>query len=117
MKLIAYLFPKKVKPAWVDYPPELIELIYADQTDLLLWRLLDTELSIKISISLRNSYNRELFPFAMRKSNDDVACFEKNCGEKIKIIHDFSSKGWENEGEFLNFNDWLIDVENEMKDW
>ncbi|MBA4851263.1 hypothetical protein [Emticicia sp. BO119] len=117
MKLIAYLFPKKVKPDWVNYPAELNELINSGQTDLTPWRLLDKELSVSISASLKKRYNRQLFPFAMRKNNDDVACFEKNCGDKVKIIHDFSSKGWENEGEFPNFNDWLAEVKNEMRDW
>lgn len=117
MKLIENLFNKKVKPTWVNYPPVLINLINSGKTDLTPWRLLDEELSIKISISLKNRYNRHLFPFAMRKNNDDIACFEQNCGERVKIIHDYSSKGWEDEGEFLSFNDWLIEVENEMKDW
>jgi hypothetical protein len=106
-----------MKPDWVNFPPKLVNLINNGQTDLTPWCLLDTELSIKISESLKNRYNRHLFPFAKRKNNDDVACLEKNCDQKIKIINGYTTKGWETQEEFQNFDDWLKDVEGEMKDW
>lgn len=39
--------------------------------------------------------------------SDDIACWERNKNEKIIIIHDYASEGYENVREFDNFWDWL----------
>lgn len=35
--------------------------------------------------------------------SDDIACWERNKNEKIIIIHDYASEGYENVREFDNF--------------
>lgn len=58
--------------------------------------------------------NRKLIPFARRDDNDDIACFEVEKGEKVQIIHDFASEGYEQRNEYNDFWDWLKDAIDEM---
>ena len=58
--------------------------------------------------------NRKLIPFARRDDNDDIACFEVGKGEKVQIIHDFASEGYEQRNEYNDFWDWLKDAIDEM---
>ena len=58
--------------------------------------------------------NRKLIPFARRDDNDDIACFEVEEGEKVQIIHDFASEGYEQRNEYNDFWDWLKDAIDEM---
>ena len=68
--------------------------------------------------SLAERYpNRELFPFAYRQDNDDVASWSKDAGEKVFIIHDFASPGWEDEGAFENVWSWFRSAIEETALW
>ncbi|MDE6657473.1 MAG: hypothetical protein K2J88_02685, partial [Oscillospiraceae bacterium] len=58
--------------------------------------------------------NRNLIPFARRSDCDNIACFEVGAGEKVFIIHDFSSSGFEQESEFEDFKSWFLDAIAEM---
>lgn len=61
--------------------------------------------------------NRELFPFAYRQDNDDVACWANGMGEKVFIIHDFASFGYEDEGTFDDVWTWFRSAIEETIDW
>ena len=50
---------------------------------------------------------RELFPFAFRQDNDDVACWAKGMGERVFVIHDFASPGYEDVEEFNDVWSWF----------
>lgn len=61
--------------------------------------------------NLKNLYpSRNVFPFAKRWANDDVACFDLDdfSGDpKVCIIHAFASPGWEDRDEFPSFDAWM----------
>ena len=55
--------------------------------------------------------HRRVLPFARRRDNDDVATFVVTDPQyeqgTILIVHDYSSPGYEIEGEYATFADWL----------
>ncbi|UZO80659.1 hypothetical protein NBT05_17240 [Aquimarina sp. ERC-38] len=82
------------------------------------WRILSKSQSDKYGKDLRKRYSkRNLIPFARRIDCDDVACWDLSKTEsieKIYIIHDFASEGWEQQEEFENFDDWFKEALNDM---
>lgn len=79
-----------------NYPKEFLKIVQLNLVDFDMWYLMskdDVEIRIK---GLRNRYpERKLIPFARRDDCDDIACFEIGKGDKVEIIHDFSSSGYE----------------------
>ena len=74
------------------------------------WKILLTKVGMDYSKELKKRYpNRELIPFAVRTDCDDVACWDlsKSNSNKVYIIHDFASVGWEQQEVFENFENWL----------
>ena len=61
--------------------------------------------------------SRELFPFAYRQDNDDVACWSRDEGEKVFVIHDFASAGWEDEAKFDDVWAWFRSAVEETIAW
>ena len=80
-----------------------------------LWYLMTKEqVEIRI-IGLKNRYpERQLVPFARRDDGDDIACFEIGKGNKVQIVHDFASAGYEQRKEYDCFWDWFKDAVEEM---
>lgn len=93
-------------PEWVIYPKLYIELSNGNITDFLPWYLMRHEQIFIRVAHLKKLYKRELYPFARRDYTDDVACWEKGQGEKVFIIHDFASSGFEQREIFNNFDEW-----------
>lgn len=60
---------------------------------------------------------RTVFPFAYRQDNDDLACWSKDTGEKVFVIHDFASPGWENEAAFDDLWSWFRSAVEETISW
>ena len=63
---------------------------------------------------LKRYPSRNLIPFARRDDNDDIACFEVGYGERVFIVHDFASEGWERRQEFDSFWAWFMIAINEL---
>lgn len=107
-------------PVWFQYPVNLVSLLDKENIDFGPWQLLHGEWLEVRHTGLKQRYpDLELVPFA-RRLDDDVACFnvsEESAFPKIKIIHDFSSAGWEGRGEFNNFGEWLNAVKEEAEEW
>lgn len=61
--------------------------------------------------------NRTLFPFAYRQDCDDVACWEMGHGERVFIVHDFASPGFEDDGNFENVWAWFRMAVEETAGW
>jgi choline dehydrogenase-like flavoprotein len=61
--------------------------------------------------------SRDLFPFAYRQDNDDVACWSKGSGEKVFVIHDFASPSWEDEDAFDDVWAWFKSAIEETISW
>lgn len=94
-------------PEWVKYPDNYMKLIINGCDKFLPWYLTDEEDTKWRLIGFKKRYRkRDLFPFARKDGSDDVACWEKGEGNKVFIIHDFASSGWEQREIFNNFDEW-----------
>lgn len=107
-------------PSKFVYPLAYIELVKGELPDLKPWHFIYSKLNYMF-LGLKERYpSRTLIPFARRGDNDDVACFDAaiTCNNpRVIIIHDFASPGYENRGEFADFNEWLEFAKNESIEW
>jgi len=104
-------------PEWAELPPLYLKLTQAGETEFLPWYLMEKERAIFRRDGLKSRYrNRELFPFARRDDNDDVACWEEGKAGQVTIIHDFASPGWEQRETFENFEEWYKFALSEQDD-
>lgn len=96
-------------PEGFTYPREFIRIIELGLSNLEPWQVMSGYFLVERSRGLRERYpDRILVPFARRQDNDDVACWDLKLGEeRVAIVHDFASPGWERRAEFAGFNDWL----------
>lgn len=98
-----------------SYPNEFIEIINRGLLDFEPWVIMDGDYLQKRFDGLKKRYpDKNLIPFARRLDNDDLACWERNRGEKVIVIHDFASQGWEVKSEFNNFWEWFKQTINDM---
>ncbi len=97
------------------YPDSFIKAIELNLLDFDLWYIMDEERVLNRLKGVIERYpKRNLIPFARRDDNDDIACFELGKGEKVQIIHDFASEGYEQRKEYNDFWSWLEDAISEM---
>ncbi len=98
-----------------EYPNCFKDFINLELKNFEYWYLYpDDGFEIRIN-GLKQRYpERKLIPFARRDDNDDIACLEVGQGEKVFIIHDFASPGWEKRKEYDNVWLWLRDAINEL---
>lgn len=103
------------RPNSFAYPQAIIKMLELNLTNFDVWYFMDKE-SAKIRLAgLQKRYpNRTLIPFARRGDCDDIACFEVGEGERVFVIHDFASKGYEQREVYENLWEWLKDVVNTM---
>lgn len=98
-----------------DYPDSFAKVLELNLLDYDFWYLMSNEQVETRIVGLKQRYsNRKLIPFARRDDSDDIACFEDGQGEKVFIIHDFSSEGFEQRRIYENFWDWFKDAIQEM---
>lgn len=112
-----YLLPDGVRPDWLVYPDELVDLVRAGRVKLTPWHLSKVEVDVGHAAELKARLGRDLVPFAYRQDREDLACFEKGKGQAVMIIHDNTEPGWEDEGSYPSFADWLHNVELEAASW
>lgn len=98
-----------------SYPEEFKKIVDLNLVDLDLWYLMNKE-QVEIRIKgLKDRYpQRKLIPFARRDDGDDIACFEVGKENRVQIIHDFASAGYEQRKEYECFWDWFRDAVEEM---
>lgn len=97
------------------YPDSFLKAMELNLLDFDLWYIMDEKRVIDRLKGLKERYpDRKLMPFARRDDNDDIACFELDKGEKVQIIHDFASAGYEQRKEYNDFWDWLEEAIKEM---
>ncbi|MDA8021234.1 MAG: hypothetical protein MPN21_27675 [Thermoanaerobaculia bacterium] len=110
-----FLLPPDARPNWVKYPPAFRRIVEQMLIDLRPWRILEGEQALLRFRGLAKRYpSRDLFPFACRQDNDDLACWASGMGEKVLIIHDFSSPGYEDESDFEDVWAWLRSAVEDM---
>lgn len=101
-----------------EYPKSFMKVIELNLIDFDLWYVMDECQVLRRMDGLKQRYpNRKLVPFARRDDNDDIACFEVGKGEKVQIIHDFASIGYEQRKEYEDFWQWLETAVHEMIDY
>lgn len=99
----------------IKYPVAYTCLLERHLIDFGIWFLLPENRIQGKKAGLESRYNRKLIPFAERNDNDDVACFECFEGSKVKIIHDWASRGWEQREMLDDFWAWLHFTVDETK--
>lgn len=98
-----------------EYPQSFVKAVELNLVDFDLWYMMDEGQVLRRIEGLNQRYpNRKLIPFARRDDNDDIACFEIGKGEKVQIVHDFASEGYEQRKEFEDFWQWLEEAVHEM---
>ena len=113
-----FIAPPHQRPAWLEYPHSFGRLVEQGLIHLNPWHIMEVERALVHARGLAERYpERELFPFAYRQDNDDVACWSRGTGEKVFIIHDFASPGWENEAEFSDTWRWFRSAIDETIGW
>lgn len=101
-----------------EYPQSFMKAIELNLVDFDLWYIMDGGQVLQRLEGLKKRYpNRKLIPFARRDDNDDIACFEVGKGEKIQIVHDFASEGYEQRREYEDFWQWLEVAVREMVEY
>jgi hypothetical protein len=96
------------KPEWFSYPNAFLRFAECGIFKFPPWRLLDPKSVLTTMSGLSQRFpGRTLLPFALRTDCDDIACWERDRGALIVIVHDFASPGWEHVGEFEDFWSWF----------
>ena len=97
------------------FPSSYLKAIELNLVDYEYWYLMDEKQIRTRYEGLKKRFpNRRLIPFARRDNNDDIACFEIGEGEKVFIVHDFASEGYERRQEFDDFWSWFISAIKEL---
>ena len=113
-----FIVSQDQRPAWFNYPYSFERIVDQSMVNLTPWHILPkSEVVVRLK-GLKERYpTRELFPFAYRQDNDDTACWSAGKGEKVYIIHDFASAGWEGEGAFDDVWSWFRSAIEETIEW
>ena len=102
-------------PEWFEYPKAFKRVVRLELVDLEPWFIINGARVKERREGLKNrNPMRDLVPFARRGDNDDVACWEKDRGEAVILIHDFTSYGYEEIGAFPTFWHWFRSAVEEM---
>jgi len=113
-----FIVPRNKRPDWLEYPQPFYRLVDQKLFNIKPWHIMKAESVLIRAQGLAKRYpERELFPFAYRQDNDEVACWAKGAGERVFIIHDFASSGWENEAEFEDLWSWFRSAIDETIKW
>lgn len=113
-----FILPETMRPSWLTYPRSFCRLVEQGIIHLTPWHLMEGEQALEDARGLARRYtDRQLFPFAFRQDCDDVACWEKGHGEKVFIVHDFASPGWEQRETFDDVWSWFRMAVGETIDW
>jgi hypothetical protein len=118
-QLVADLLPVEDLPSGFWYPPSFVRVVELGLTNLEPWHVLEGASLRERQDGLAQRYpTRELVPFAVRQDNDDVACWDlARGGDRVVVIHDFASPGWENRGEYPDFYAWLRQAVEDLIDF
>ena len=98
-----------------EYPLSYLKVVELGLKSFEFWFLMSSDQVVNRTQDLKERYpSRNLIPFAGRYNNDDIACFEIGHGERVFIVHDFASEGWERRQEFNTFWEWFISAIKEL---
>ncbi|MFW7381992.1 MAG: hypothetical protein ACOH5I_24515 [Oligoflexus sp.] len=103
-------------PDWFEYPPEFLRIIDLRLMNLDPWHILEGDMLEDRFNGISERFSDKCYiPFAYRSDNDDVACWSKEGGnEKVLVIHDFASSGWEQVKTYNSFWSWFKQTIEDM---
>lgn len=85
------------------------------------WYYLDGKSAFSVSQRwpMGTVVDAELFAFAKRQDNDDLACFKVHRGKitVIEVIHGWTPNGYNVIAEYQTFWDWLKSVIDDVAEW
>lgn len=114
----AYILPPDERPSWLEYPASFSRIVDQSLIHLKPWHIMEDRRALVQLQGLAHGYpSRELFPFAYRQDNDDVACWSKGEGEKVFVIHDFASPSWEGVAVFEDVWSWFRSAVEDTIEW
>jgi hypothetical protein len=104
-------------PDWLQVPQGYAKILSSGGQEFGAWKIITNPiLSASYNLHLSERYpHLTLFMFAKRNDNDTIATFSRDAPGKVILINDFSTKGWEYEGEFNSFWEWFDDMIAEFK--
>ncbi len=106
------------RPTWLQYPQAFDKVASEQDGNLEVWYFIEADRIRAKRAGLSERYpSRDLFPFAVRDDNDDVACWENKNPSAVVVIHDFASAGHEQKGIFPTFDTWLEQVSLDNLDY
>ena len=91
-------------------PEDYLKFKSSGAGDIPPWHFIDGDEVREVALAIEQEYpwHRDLHPFALRTDIEDAAFFVKE-GDAVcvKIVHSGSSRGFELDGVFTSFSDWL----------
>lgn len=101
-----------------EYPDAYKKIVDLGLVDFDNWFLMEKKQATGIYEGMKERYpERDLLPFAKKSDNDDTACFEAGKNNRVQIIHNFASAGWEQRAEFEDIWEWLESAVKDMIDF
>lgn len=91
----------------VKYPDALIKLIALGLVNFEVWYFMSEERSASMHDLLCERKHVDLIPFARRGDNGDIACLQREGGEKVFLLRECSYLGYQIYGEFTSVWDWF----------
>lgn len=114
----AYILPPNKRPDWMEYPASFLRIVDQGLIHFTPWHIMEGKRALVQFQGLAHRYpSRQLFPFAYRQDNDDVACWSKGAGEKVFVIHDFAFPSWEEEAVFKDVWSWFRSTVEATIEW
>ena len=102
------LMTRELLPTGFECPREFLRIVELKLVHLEPWSILDREEVHERMVGLRTRYpGRVVVPFAARQDRDDMACWDLAAPDRVSIIHDHASPGWEDHGSHPSFYAWL----------
>lgn len=94
--------PESVKPHWLpEFPASLAVVLNRPLEIISGWQRLPNDEIAEKTAGLAERYpHRELLPLLTSVDSDDVVCLERGRGDRLVVIHDFSSAGLEESAVF-----------------
>ena len=112
------LLNKNEVPEWFNYSPGFLRIVDQKLLDFDPWIILVGDQLRTRYDGIKDRYpDRDLIPFARREDCDDVACWDFKFRDKVVVIHDFSSSGFEGRDIYDSFWDWLRSALEETIDY
>jgi len=103
-----FLMTESERPGWFRYPFAFLRLLDQPIINFEPWHLMTRMEAATRLEGLKKRYpSRDLVPFARRQDNDDIACWMKGAADRVAIVHDFASPGYEQRAVFASTWEWF----------